>query len=68
MARENMSEWDHDVSVDVETIRAIVEAYAEGKIDLREENPPHHASTVYNAPGESGSASIDPTVWRQRGL
>jgi hypothetical protein len=34
MARENMEEWGTTASVEHETIRAVVEAYAEGKIRL----------------------------------
>ena len=35
MARENMEEWGTSAIVEHETIRAVVEAYAEGKIELR---------------------------------
>lgn len=34
MARENMEEWGTNASVEHETVRAVVEAYAEGKIEL----------------------------------
>lgn len=34
MARENMHEWESNAVVDMETVRAIVEAYADGKIKL----------------------------------
>ena len=34
MARENMEEWGTSAVVEHETIRAVVEAYAEGKVDL----------------------------------
>src|SRR5215470_9110530 len=34
MARENMEEWGTSAWVEMETIRAVVEAFAEGKIKL----------------------------------
>ncbi len=34
MARENMEEWGTQASVEHETVRAVIEAYAEGWIDL----------------------------------
>jgi hypothetical protein len=36
MANENMQSFGHDVYITQETIRAVVKAYAEGKIDLPE--------------------------------
>jgi hypothetical protein len=41
MARENMAEWGNTVSVEHETIRAVVMAFAEGKVKLE---PPHPAA------------------------
>ena len=34
MAHENMEEWGHSAIIEQETVRAIVEGYAEGKIQL----------------------------------
>jgi hypothetical protein len=48
MARENMEEWDTCASVEHETIRAVVEAYAEGKIAL--EKPGAEARHLRYAP------------------
>lgn len=39
MARENMEEWGSSVIVEHETIRAVVEAYAEGRIELAQPGP-----------------------------
>lgn len=35
MANENMEEWHHNAAIEHETIRAVVEAFAEGKIELK---------------------------------
>lgn len=35
MARENMEEWGTSASIEHETVRAVVEAYAAGKVELR---------------------------------
>ena len=44
MAMENMEEWGHDASIELETVRAVVLAYAEGKIGLSSpsKDTPHH--------------------------
>jgi len=34
MARENMQEWGTSATIEIETVRAVVSAYAEGKISL----------------------------------
>ena len=34
MANENMEQWGRDFSVQMETVRAVVEAYGDGKIEL----------------------------------
>ena len=36
MARENMEEWAHNVIVEQETVRATIQAFADGKIELPE--------------------------------
>lgn len=41
MARENMEEWGTSAAVEHETVRAVVEAYGEGRIDLP---PPSRAT------------------------
>lgn len=40
MARENMEEWGHAAWVELETVRATVEAYAEGRIELDDPRGP----------------------------
>lgn len=44
MARENMEEWSWSASVEQETVRAVVQAFADGKIDLPTPSkaPLHH--------------------------
>lgn len=42
MARENMEEWGTSAAVEHETVRAVVEAYAEGRIEL---SPPDRSAT-----------------------
>jgi len=39
MARENMDEWGTSAAVEHETVRAVVEAYAEGQIELPRPRP-----------------------------
>jgi len=39
MARENMEEWGTSAAVEQETVRAVVEAFAEGKIELGQAPP-----------------------------
>lgn len=34
MAAENMQEWEHSAEIEQETVRAVVEAYGEGRIEL----------------------------------
>jgi polyhydroxyalkanoate synthesis regulator phasin len=34
MAQENMAEWESSAQVEQETVRAVVEAYAEGRVEL----------------------------------
>lgn len=48
MARENMEEWGTSAAVEQETIRAVVEAYAEGQIELPAVAP--RARGLRNAP------------------
>ena len=50
MARENMEEWGTSILVDHETVRAIVEAYAEGKITLPEVPKKTKTSQIRHAP------------------
>ena len=44
MAHENMEEWTHSASIEQETVRAIVEAYGKGEIEL----PKPNAKTSHN--------------------
>lgn len=48
MANENMTEWQHDASIEQETVRAVVKAYGDGKIEL--EKPEARAAQVRLAP------------------
>lgn len=50
MARENMEEWGTSVVVEHETIRAVVEAYAEGRIELPGLPPKLSESQLRHAP------------------
>lgn len=50
MARENMEEWGTNASVEHETIRAVVEAYAEGKIELPKVKPDTKKEYIRYAP------------------
>lgn len=50
MARENMEEWDRSVVVEHETIRSVVEAYADGLIDLPKPSPRTSDSQLRFAP------------------
>jgi len=51
MAHENMNEWEHNSLVEQETVRAVVEAFAEGKIEL----PPTSVR-----PGKAGAFRLAP--------
>jgi len=61
MARENMEEWGTTAMVEHETVRAVVEAYAEGKISLA---GPTSGGTVRYAPsfviGEKVPGAAEP--------
>lgn len=50
MARENMEEWGTSASVEHETIRAVVEAYAQGKIQLPQPDERTHVRAIRDAP------------------
>ena len=52
MAHENMNEWEHNSLVEQETVRAVVEAFAEGKIEL--------PSTSVR-PGKAGTFRLAPS-------
>jgi len=51
MADENMQEWGTSAAVEQETIRAVVEAYAAGKIELPKVKNPDRGGGLRNAPG-----------------
>jgi hypothetical protein len=61
MARENMEEWDTNAEIVRETLRATVEAYAEGRIELehpKKDTP--HAYILYAPsfiPGRGGGVA-----------
>lgn len=48
MADENMGEWGHDFTVEMETVRAVVKAYGAGKIELKK--PKATANRMRHAP------------------
>jgi flagellar biosynthesis GTPase FlhF len=50
MAQENMQEWESDAAVIHETIRAVVEAYGKGLIELRAVNPNTEKGHIRYAP------------------
>jgi ParB/Sulfiredoxin domain len=51
MADENRGEFKHDAWVPVETIAAVVDAYARGEIELEAINPQHAGGAVFTLPG-----------------
>jgi hypothetical protein len=53
MSHENLEEWGHSSSIEQETVRAIVEAYAEGRIEF----PPLKRSS---GDGDGGSVRFAP--------
>jgi ParB-like nuclease domain len=50
MAHENMEEWGHSTAIEQETVRAIIEAYAAGKIKLPTVNKGTTRGTIRIAP------------------
>lgn len=50
MARENMEEWGTSAAVEHETVRAVVEAYGEGKIELPPVAPDAAPRYIRDAP------------------
>ncbi|HWE72327.1 MAG TPA: hypothetical protein VG328_04150 [Stellaceae bacterium] len=70
MAHENMEEWAHDASIEQETIRAVVEGFADGRIEL----PPVKKNIVrgqvrlapsFKVEGDSASATASLDVGLQ---
>ena len=61
MGRENMAEWASGASIEHETVRAVVLAYAEGKVPLPPPNPKTSKNQLRYAPsfmmGDAPSAS-----------
>lgn len=51
MADENRAEFKHDAGVSVETIRAVVEAYSSGEIDLEAVDAQYGRKGAYDLPG-----------------
>jgi hypothetical protein len=47
MARENMEEWGHSAAVEHETVRATIEAYADGRVQLRKPKDINTKQTWY---------------------
>jgi hypothetical protein len=50
MARENMQEWGTSAAIEIETVRAVVTAYAAGKISLADPGPDVPVSRCRFAP------------------
>lgn len=50
MARENMEEWGSSASIEIETVDAVVRAYAEGKITLTAPDPSTSRNQLRYAP------------------
>jgi hypothetical protein len=50
MSHENMQEWGHSSSIEQETVRAVVEAYADGRITLPSVAPRQDNASVRLAP------------------
>jgi len=50
MARENMEEWGTVATIEHETVRAVIDAYAAGKIELPAIGAKVSRSNVCNAP------------------
>src|SRR5262249_46957427 len=50
LATENMEEWGHSSSIEQETVRSIIEGYAEGKIELPPPPAKARADEVRYAP------------------
>lgn len=50
MSRENMSEWGTSATVEIETVRAVVKAYSEGKITLEAPDPRSKLTSMRDAP------------------
>lgn len=50
MARENSEEWGADANIEQETVRAVILAYAEGRIPLSEIPPRTHSDHIRYAP------------------
>lgn len=57
MARENMEEWGTSAFIEQETVRAVVEAYAEGRIELPPVSP--RARGIRSAPSFVSGADGD---------
>lgn len=58
MARENMEEWGTSAPVEHETVRAVVEAYAEGRIELSRPGPKTGEQHIRYAPAFEPGAGL----------
>jgi len=58
MARENREEWSHDVSVEQETVRAVVEALGQGDIELPAPNKKTPHNVIRYAPSFIRGADV----------
>jgi hypothetical protein len=58
MARENMEEWGTSAAVEHETVRAVVEAYSEGRIELPAPGRTTHAQLRYAPSFAAGDALV----------
>ena len=60
MADENREEWHHDAIVEQETVKAVVEAYADGRIKLTKPPKRTKAQVIRYAPSCIAGASSPP--------
>ena len=60
MAAENMTEWGHDATVERETVKAVIEAYADGRIKLPKPPKRTKAQVIRYAPSCIAGASSPP--------
>ncbi len=60
MARENLEEWGTSASVEQETIRAVVEAYAKGQVQLPKVGSETSRASIRYAPSFAAGEDVDP--------
>ena len=65
MARENMEEWGSSAVIEHETIKAVVQAYADGKIELPAVEPKARDNQIRYAPSFKMGCAPDAGVHRK---